>query len=91
LIDKIVTVELKNDLQIKGKLLSVDQYLNMKIGDVEVLEKEKFPQLLALKTIFIRGSVIRYVHVPPEHIDVELLQDASRKEAIDAQKALSKR
>lgn len=81
---KELTVELKNDLVLVGTLLSVDQFLNFKLGDVRVVEKERFPQLMAVRTIFIRGSVIRYVHVPPEAVDTALLQDAARKEAMEA-------
>ncbi len=31
-----MTVELKNDLQVKGVLISVDQYLNIKLDNVSV-------------------------------------------------------
>jgi U6 snRNA-associated Sm-like protein LSm2 len=34
-----------------------------------------------VKHCFVRGSVIRYVQLPKADIDVELLQDATRKEA----------
>lgn len=84
---KTVTVELKNDLQIRGTLVSVDQYLNLKLDAVQVVDKESFPQLLSVRSLFIRGGVVRYVHVPPEAVDTELLQDAARKEAIEATKA----
>ena len=90
LVGQSVELELKNDLRIRGTLLSVDQYLNLKVGDVEVQDKAKFPQLLSLKTIFVRGSVVRYVHVPPALVDAELLQDAARKEAMEAQKGTGK-
>jgi small nuclear ribonucleoprotein (snRNP)-like protein len=36
---------------------------------------------LSVKNCFIRGSVIRYVHIPKEHVDVDLLQDATRAES----------
>ncbi len=87
LVGQTVTVELKNDLQIRGVLESVDQYLNLKLGACEVVERERHPQLLALRTIFVRGSVVRYVHVPKEAVDTELLQDAARKEALESAKA----
>ena len=87
LVGQTVTVELKNDLQIRGVLESVDQYLNLKLTACEVVEKERHPQLLALRTIFVRGSVVRYVHVPREHVDTELLQDAARKEALESAKS----
>lgn len=36
--------------------------------------------------MFVRGSGIRYVHVSPEAVDTELLQDAARREALEAAK-----
>ncbi|KAJ1345884.1 Surfeit locus protein 1 [Parelaphostrongylus tenuis] len=35
----------------------------------------------AVKNCFIRGSVVRYVQLPADRVDTQLLQDASRKEA----------
>lgn len=43
---KEVAVELKNDVSIMGKLVSVDQYLNIKLSDVSVVNPEKYPQLV---------------------------------------------
>mmetsp|Transcript_32185 Transcript_32185/g.80753 ORF Transcript_32185/g.80753 Transcript_32185/m.80753 type:complete len:97 (+) Transcript_32185:84-374(+) len=81
LVGKEVIVELKNDLCIRGTLGSVDQYLNLKLNDIRVIEEEKFPHMLSVKNCFIRGSVVRYVHLPAGEVDTELLQDASRVEA----------
>ncbi|CEM21438.1 unnamed protein product [Vitrella brassicaformis CCMP3155] len=75
-----VTVELKNDLCITGTLHSVDQYLNVKLNNVTVNDPEKYPHLMSVKNCFIRGSVVRYVHLPPSEVDTELLQDGCRKE-----------
>lgn len=58
----------------------MDQYLNIKLQDVTVVQPEKYPQLTALQNCFIRGSVVRYIQIPPEFVDTELLQDAARKE-----------
>ena len=66
----------------RGKLHSVDQYLNFKltgslffrvliapvgpplpltfIVDIRVENEEKYPHLLSVTSIFIRGSVVRY-------------------------------
>jgi U6 snRNA-associated Sm-like protein LSm2 len=53
----------------------------VKLTNVSVaVDKEKYPQLNALQNCFIRGSVVRYIQIPPEEVDVELLQDAARKE-----------
>ena len=80
-----VTVELKNDISIRGTLKSVDQYLNIKLDDIVVLEEVKYPHLSSVKNIFIRGSVVRYVHLPVDKVDRGLLEDATRREAANAQ------
>lgn len=36
---------------------------------------------MSVKSCFIRGSVVRYVQLPGDEVDTQLLQDASRKEA----------
>lgn len=47
--DHEVTVELKNDISIKGTLKSVDQYLNIKLDDIQVIEELKYPHLVSCK------------------------------------------
>lgn len=79
LIDHPITVELKNDIKITGTLKSVDQYLNIKLDDISVQEELKYPHLSAVKNVFIRGSVVRYVHLPSSAVDVTLLEDAARR------------
>lgn len=81
LIGKQVTVELKNDLAIKGTLHSVDQYLNIKLHNTQVVNEQKYPHMMSVRNCFIRGSVVRYVQLPPGSVDVELLHDATRREA----------
>ncbi|KAL9030507.1 MAG: hypothetical protein Q9196_001376 [Gyalolechia fulgens] len=81
LVDHEVTVELKNDISIKGTLKSVDQFLNIKLDDIQVLEEIKYPHLSSVKNVFIRGSVVRYVHLPGAAVDSALLEDATRREA----------
>lgn len=77
---KEVAVELKNDVILTGTLHSVDQYLNIKLLTVNVVNQDRYPQLTSLKNCFIRGSVVRYVQIDPKDVDTELLQDATRKE-----------
>mmetsp|Transcript_32373 Transcript_32373/g.84056 ORF Transcript_32373/g.84056 Transcript_32373/m.84056 type:complete len:98 (+) Transcript_32373:37-330(+) len=76
-----VTIELKNDLQLQGTLQSVDQFLNIKLSNVNVVDPDKYPHLLSVKNCFIRGSVVRYVHLPAPEVDTMQLQDACRREA----------
>lgn len=39
-------MELKNDILLKGTLKSVDQYLNIKLDDVSVVQELKYPHLV---------------------------------------------
>ena len=75
-----VTVELKNDLQITGALISVDQYLNIKLSHVSVSDPERYPHLLNVKNCFVRGSVVRYIHLATGDVDTDLLTDQCRRE-----------
>lgn len=76
-----MTVELKNDLAITGTLMSVDQYLNIKLEHTKVVDEERYPHMKSVRNCFIRGSVVRYVQLPPESVDVDILHDATRREA----------
>lgn len=95
LVGKEIAVELKNDVVLTGVLVSVDQYLNVKLKNVSVVDPKSHPQLAAMKNCFIRGSVVRwdvrlkflfyefnfrYIQIPANEVDTELLQDAARKE-----------
>ena len=53
LVGKEVAVELKNDVELTGRLHSVDQYLNIKLEDVQVVKKERYPQLVRLSVCFV--------------------------------------
>ena len=79
LVDQEVTVELKNDIEIKGTLKSVDQFLNLKLDNITCTHGQRYPYLGAVKNLFIRGSNVRYVHMNPNSVDCTLLQDASRR------------
>ena len=52
LVDASVIVELKNDVSIRGTLRSVDQYLNIKLDDISVVEEIKYPHLVCIFTLF---------------------------------------
>lgn len=59
LVGKEVAVEMKNDVVMTGVLVSVDQYLNVKLRDVSVINADAHPQLVSMKNCFIRGSAVR--------------------------------
>ncbi|SMR45017.1 unnamed protein product [Zymoseptoria tritici ST99CH_3D1] len=48
LVNHEVTVELKNDISIRGTLKSVDQFLNIKLDNISVVDEVKFPHLVSL-------------------------------------------
>jgi len=81
LVEHEITVELKNEVQIRGTLKSVDQYLNIKLDNAEAVDEMRWPHLCSTKDMFIRGSVVRYVHLPSAAVDTALLEDATRREA----------
>ncbi|ABO93736.1 predicted protein [Ostreococcus lucimarinus CCE9901] len=81
LVGKPVTVELKNDLAIAGTLVSVDQYLNIKLENTRVTDEARYPHMRSVRNCFIRGSVVRYVQLPEAAVDVDILHDATRREA----------
>ena len=58
----------------------MDQFLNIKLHNIDVVDKKRYPQLLSVKNCFIRGSVVRYIQMSPGDVDTELLQDAARRE-----------
>lgn len=60
----------------------MDQYLNLKLTDISVTDPEKYPHMLSVKNCFIRGSVVRYIQLPGDEVDTQLLQDAARKEQV---------
>ncbi|KAK8964433.1 hypothetical protein KSP40_PGU014863 [Platanthera guangdongensis] len=82
LVGKEVTMELKNDLAISGVLHSVDQYLNIKLENTRVVDQDRFPHMMSVRNCFIRGSVVRYVQLPPDGVNIDILHDATRREAL---------
>lgn len=73
LIDHEVTVELKNDIQIRGTLKSVDQYLNIKLDDISVVDDLKYPHL-------VRDSPSISIPTPAQPAPLPLLSSSLRQE-----------
>ena len=83
LIDEVCDLELKNDLQVNGKLLNVDSNMNVELKDVKL----RRPTSLSLDEftieyydyMFLKGEKIRYVQFNDE-IDVKQNIDAKLDE-----------
>lgn len=74
-----VEIELKNGFILTGILDTVDQYHNVKLKDVKAQDPIKYPHLASVSQLFIRGSLIRHISLPPERIDFELLHESTRR------------
>ena len=74
-----VTVELKNDMELKGNLVNVDNNLNLVLSINNFKEDENVHQLKNIYNIFIRGNVIRYIHFDNKEINTELIEEACKK------------
>ncbi|KAG1896021.1 uncharacterized protein F5891DRAFT_613571 [Suillus fuscotomentosus] len=59
LTDQRVTVELKNDLSITGVLKSVDQFLNIRLDSINVLDEARHPHMV-LNVRFLSGFHIHF-------------------------------
>ena len=73
-----VKIEMKNDIEIKGNLVSVDNNLNIALNNVSVDEK-KYPQFIGVNNCFIRGNTIRYIHFNKNEVEYDLIEEACRK------------
>jgi U6 snRNA-associated Sm-like protein LSm2 len=60
--------------------MNVDTNLNLALTNIFINDADKHPQLMTSKTLFIRGNVIRYIHFNKNDVDVELIEEACRKE-----------
>lgn len=56
LVGKEIAVELKNDVALTGTLHSVDQYLNVKLTEVQVVDAERYPQLVRFTLLRLFGT-----------------------------------
>jgi U6 snRNA-associated Sm-like protein LSm2 len=81
---KTLEVELKNSLRLRGRLVSVDQYLNMKLDDIEVIDKANFPQLVRACPLPLARCAPRCMPpsgLPPSHAAAALLTRSPARRA----------
>ncbi|XP_041811610.1 U7 snRNA-associated Sm-like protein LSm10 [Chelmon rostratus] len=64
---EVTTVDLKNESTARGRVVSVDAFMNVRLEDV--LYRDRRGQLTKLQDLFITGRNVRYVHIP-DHIDI---------------------
>ena len=49
-----------------------------------MVDAQRFPHMKSVRNCFVRGSVVRYVQLPRDGVDVDILHDATRREARSA-------
>lgn len=57
-------MELKNDIQVRGTLKSVDQYLNIKLDDISVVNEISYPHLVRINPFFLFWARASYISSP---------------------------
>ncbi|KAI5180724.1 U6 snRNA-associated Sm-like protein LSm2 [Nematocida sp. AWRm80] len=69
LINRVIRIVLKNETSISGKMIDIDIYMNIKIqvdGD----------------NLFVRGSSIKNIWIPESNLNLERMENATRKIAL---------
>jgi small nuclear ribonucleoprotein D3 len=71
----VVSIEIKTGQTYKGKLLNVEDNMNMQLKEVTVIARDG--QVTTTDTCFLRGSNIRFVAVPDNLRFAPLFKSAS--------------
>ncbi|XP_041665349.1 U7 snRNA-associated Sm-like protein LSm10 [Cheilinus undulatus] len=64
---EVTTVDLRNESSARGRVVSVDAFMNIRLKDV--VYRDGRGQVTQLQDLFITGRNIRYVHIP-DHMDI---------------------
>lgn len=70
---KIATVELRNEIAVKGLVIQVDGFMNVVMKDVTVQGNDD--QLYNFNKFFVRARNIRYVQIPDDINITKAIQD----------------
>uniref|UniRef100_A0A672HLG1 Organic solute carrier partner 1a n=1 Tax=Salarias fasciatus TaxID=181472 RepID=A0A672HLG1_SALFA len=73
----VTTVELRNESAARGRLLSVDAFMNVRLEDV--LYRDRAGRSARLKDLFVTGRNVRYVHIPDDVDIMETIQSQLAK------------
>ena len=73
-----VKIELKNDGIVKGTLAYVDKNMNFFLTEAEP-DEATFTKSVVMKSCFIRGSSVKFVHILKNQLDLTLIEEAWNK------------
>lgn len=77
-----VRIELKNDGIILGTLAYVDKNMNFFLTEAEP-DEATFTKSVQMKSAFIRGSSVKFVHILKNQLDLKLIEEAWARGADD--------
>ncbi|XP_008421231.1 U7 snRNA-associated Sm-like protein LSm10 [Poecilia reticulata] len=63
----VTTVELRDESTARGRVLSVDAFMNIRLEDV--VFRDRRGRAVRLQQLFVTGRNVRYVHVP-DRVDI---------------------
>lgn len=72
-------VEIKNGETYNGNLSSCDSYMNLHLRDVICTSKDG-DSFWKMQEVFIRGSMIKYVRLPDEVMDIAKQKDTGKRQ-----------
>lgn len=70
---QVTTVDLRDESTARGRVVSVDAFMNIRLSDV--LFRDRGGRRSKLQDLFITGRNVRYVHIPDEMDIIGTIQD----------------
>lgn len=64
---QVTTVELRDESSVRGRVINVDAFMNIRLEDVYY--RDRRGRLARLQDMFVTGRNVRYVHIP-DHMDI---------------------
>ena len=68
-----IRIELKNDGIVRGTLSFVDTNMNMYLTQIQS-DEATFSKTIEMKSCFIRGSAVKFIHILKGELDLELVE-----------------
>jgi len=79
LLGKTVSLELKSGQTLTGTLANVDDFLNLNLEQAAGSEDQNYVGEKNPKNTFVRGTSVTYAILKKSDIDIQLLEDTTRK------------
>lgn len=70
---RVTTVELRDESSARGRVVSVDAFMNIRLSQVQF--RDRGGKLSELQDLFITGRNVRFVHIPDDLNIIETIQE----------------